>query len=137
MKKLNILFTASFFILLLFANCSQDEQTSINTAKLLGVWIKDSSLDNEDQISRLEYHFNGNAKFEVLRKTIDITTGEVLGYTFRQFGGFNIDGDQLTFLNTESFIVEINKEPYTEINNLVPVFPSEPQSSDFSIRIVF
>lgn len=135
MKKINRIFTTSFFILLLFTNCSQDEQTSINTAKLLGVWIEDSALDIENQISRLEYHFNDKTKFEVLRKTIDKTTGEVLGYTFRQLGDFNISGDQLTFFNTESFFIEINQEPYTEIDNLTPIFSSEPQIQ--SLRITF
>ncbi len=138
MKKIDSIFIASFLVLLLFTNCSQDKLTSINTQKLLGVWIKDNILEDNTKISRLEYHFNGNDKFEVFRKIIDVTTQEVLGYTFKQLGNFSVDSNQLTFFNTESF-GNFTGEPFTEIENLIQTFPTEPNSypNSFSVKIEF
>ncbi len=138
MKKINRIFFASFFVLLLSTNCSQDKLTNINTQKLFGVWIEDSTLDDNTKISRLEYRLNSNDKFEVFRKTLDATTQEVLGYTFKQLGDFNVDGNQLTFFNIESFR-NLTSEPFTEIENLIQIFPTEPNSNFnfFSVIIEF
>lgn len=74
----------------------------------------------------------------MFRKTLDITTQEILGYTFKQLGGFNVDGNQLTFFNIESFS-NLTGEPFTEIENLTQRYPTEPNSgfNSFSVKIEF
>lgn len=134
MKKKIVIVVTFFLLCVLLTNCSKDELIKINEETLMGVWYEEFSIEEENQISRLEYFFNDANKYEVLRKRIDITTGVVLGYRHRQLGDYKIENDQLTFYNLETYSNDDIQGSYADINSLKLISQSE---NSYSVTIEF
>ncbi len=103
----------------LIMNCSSDDLDQINDEKLYGVWIEDFTIENINQLSRLEYRFNTDNTYEVLRIRIDNNTSEILGYRYRELGNFSLKGNSLFFTDIKRYTSDNNgQEEFSDIENL-------------------
>jgi hypothetical protein len=134
MKKI-LLLCGSTFLLFLFSDCTKEElSNSAYKEKLIAVWYKSTVIEDENQTSKQEYHFNDDNTFEILRKIIDDTTGDILGYRFRQTGVFEVDSTQLTFNTSAIYTNDEEQGRYNNIEDLVFLPQSAPASNSVSIE---
>jgi len=114
-SHLVLFFLSSSFLI----SCSTEDLGPINDEKLFGVWHEDFLIEENNQISRLEYSFNNDNSYEILRTRIDNTNSEILGYRYRELGNFSLRGKILSFTNIQRYnIDETGQEEFSEIENL-------------------
>jgi hypothetical protein len=113
------------FLLLAILSCSKKDKINLNNDKIIGVWYEEQIQEEDNRISRLEYHFKEDGVLEVLRIEIEKNSRIVLGYRYRRIGNYKLESDQLTFYNLLSYSNDDTKGPYTEIEKLEILTESE------------
>ncbi len=124
MKKSIFLCLLLVFTTSVFVACSSDELVQINDEKLYGVWFENFTIEDKNQTSRLEYRFNVDNTYEVVRMRIDNVNGSILGYRYRELGTFNLRNNTLFFSDIRRYVSDdTGQEEVSEIENLQLVSP--------------
>lgn len=124
MKRITSLLVLFFSVISFLISCSTDDIGQINDEKLFGIWHEDFLIEDNNQISRLEYSFKNDNSYEILRKRIDNTNGEILGYRYRELGNFSLRDNTLSFTSIKRYYSDdTGQEEFSEIENLQLVSP--------------
>lgn len=124
MKIITSLLVLFFLPSSLLISCTTEDLGPINDEKLLGIWHEDFLIEDNNQISRLEYSFNTDNSYEVQRKRIDNNSGEILGYRYRELGNFSLRANTLSFTSIKRFNSDnTGQDEFSDIENLQLVSP--------------
>lgn len=113
MKKLTIMAA----LLAVLISCSEDLNETPNNL-LVGTWENSYNLEDDDLTTSLIYNFHPDNSFDLSRVVVNSSTSEILGYRYKSTGSYQVNGNQLTTIETESYIHNDLTGLYTDEDDL-------------------
>lgn len=133
MKTLFQIFIIAFIFAII--GCSEKENNDINNEKLIATWHEKINIEGIDKYAIVEYVFDEDGDYEVVRKVFNSDTDELLGYRFMEVGKYFLKNDQLTFHIQETYVNDDSKGLYSDAEDLV--LSEQDSGSEFTLTIKF
>lgn len=115
--------------------CSEKEENTANADELIATWTEKTVIESSNKYSVVEYVFDENGDYELVRKVYNAKTDEFLGYRYQEIGKFVLIDNQLTFHIQETYVNDDAKGLFSDIENLVLVENSS--ENEFTLTVKF
>lgn len=111
-----ILFLGLFLFVIGFSGCSEKNNFKYGDKDMFaGIWVSVDTVEEINRIVRSEYSFMEDDTFEFLQTEINLNSGEILGYSLRWAGKYNIGVEKVIFYD---FNVYWDEDPVIEIDSM-------------------
>jgi hypothetical protein len=133
------------FILGILTSCSNNNDNNPEDSQLIGVWERSynveigeiPSIQNEGYEYVGQYTFNPDQTFELASFIRNIDSGDILAYSQRYLGIYEIDGNRLNFIN-DYWGAEPLDDQYSDlksIDELTLIYEEETWGFSYSISL--
>jgi hypothetical protein len=76
-------------------------------------------MGNSDLILRSEHTFSANGRYETFAKVLDGFSGELLGYTYREEGNYQVQNSKLIMSDKQGWINDGSKANFSDLDQLI------------------
>jgi hypothetical protein len=93
------------FISMFCLSCNKESDiiADANELDLKGIWYEETFLEEEQLLSRLEYHFMDDSILEVYRMELNPDTRKIVTYRFKAYGTYHLQGNELSFTYLKTY----------------------------------